>query len=367
MRTAPKPKFHQQRFREFIPNIVFRATWYEQLVRPLLFRLDAETAHRLGLRAIAALRRAPRPLSSAWPQPKVASLEFPNILGLAAGFDKDGRAIEGLFGCGFGHIEVGTVTPRPQTGNPRPRLFRDIPAQAIVNRMGFNNQGMEAVRENLAKVRTRLGPIGVNLGKNKDTPNESAAEDYAMGTRNLAPSADYLAVNVSSPNTPGLRALQEPRTLEAILRAVRAETRKPIFLKLSPDLSDGALKEVVHVAQSCAVDGLICTNTTLEREGTTLTETGGLSGRPLRQRSTRAIQIAFAACGGRLPIIGVGGVSTGADAWEKVTAGASLVQVYSAFVYRGLRLPQLLLGEFDDAWRVAGSPAPSTCIGRDAT
>ena len=317
-----------------------------RLLRPLLFRLGAEPAHELGLWALSMADIAP-PLArlarrrAGGDRPAlrttVAGLEFPNPLGLAAGLDKNAEAVVGLFGLGFGFVEIGTVTPRPQPGNPRPRLFRIPEQQAIINRMGFNNDGMHAVAERLRELPWRPGPIGVNLGKNKDTPLEKAVDDYLACAQTLGPLGDYVVVNLSSPNTPGLRSLQEPEALEALLQAVRKVVGRPLFLKIAPDLGDEAVDAVVDVAAGCGVNGLVCTNTTLSRpfEHPLAAEAGGLSGRPLKARATEVIRRAFRRSQGALPIIGVGGILSADDAREKIAAGASLVQLYTGLIYRG--------------------------------
>ncbi len=353
-------------------------TVYQSLLRPLLFRLDAELAHELGMGSLglldlspalaAALRRsikADRPSLHA----RVAGLDFPNPVGLAAGLDKNGEAIIGLLALGFGSIEVGTVTPRPQPGNDKPRVFRLPEHQALINRMGFNNLGMQALAGRLRELEWRPAPIGVNLGKNKDTPNERAVEDYVSGARLLSPLADYVVVNLSSPNTPGLRALQEPKALEAVLLATRAEVRgRPLFLKIAPDLGDEAVDAVIDVVLSCGVEGVICTNTTITRpfEHALASEAGGLSGKPVAARSTEVIRRVFRRTEGRLPIIGVGGIFSGADAWEKICAGASLVQVYTGFIYAGPTMVPALLDELERRLHEAGVTSLAQAVGRDA-
>ncbi len=322
---------------------------YKSLLRPLLFRVPAETAHHLGIGALALMEGAPsvarafRRATGAEDERlkrRVFGIDFPNPLGLAAGLDKNAEAIVGLFALGFGFIEVGTVTPRPQPGNELPRLFRAPAHQALINRMGFNNAGAHAMASKLRELDWRPGPIGVNLGKNKDTPLEKAHEDYAAGARILAALADYLVVNLSSPNTPGLRSLQEPRALEQILRATIAEAgAKPVLLKIAPDLTDDAVDDAAEVATRCGAAGLIATNTTLARPFP-FDEAGGLSGRPLRERSTEVV----ARCArSPLPVIGVGGVFSAADVTEKLAAGAALVQLYSGLIYEGPALVKQLL------------------------
>jgi dihydroorotate dehydrogenase len=280
----------------------------------------------------------------------VAGLRFGNPTGLAAGFDKSATAVAAFRAFGFGFVEVGTVTPRPQVGNPLPRLFRLPADEAVINRMGFNNDGAIAVAQRL-RMSPRCLPIGVNLGKNADTPLERALEDYCACLDELYDVGDYIVINVSSPNTPGLRTLQASANLRALLSGVQARNRslararqtrpRPLFVKIAPDLEPRAMGDIVEAVQVCAVDGIIATNTTTGREGLTTptAEPGGLSGRPLRQRSTEVIRYMFRRAQGRLPIIGVGGIFSAADAYEKICAGASLVQLYTGLIYRGPALP----------------------------
>ena len=291
-----------------------------RFARPFLFLLPAETAHRLGMWALARVGRwlglCRRLRARALPADadlsmKVSGLAFPNPIGLATGLDKDAEAVEALFGFGFGFVEVGTLTPRPQPGNPRPRLFRVRNQRALINRLGFNNHGAAAAAARLRALAWRPGPLGVNIGKNKDTPLEAASADYVACLETLAPLADYLVVNASSPNTPGLRQLQEPETLTALLLSVRRRldevaADKPLFLKVAPDLAPEAVDAIVDVALACQIDGLIATNTTIQRPVAhpLAAEAGGLSGAPLRQLSNAVIRRAYARSGGKLPIIG---------------------------------------------------------------
>jgi dihydroorotate dehydrogenase len=320
------------------------------LLRWLLFRLDPERAHRLAQRILGRvgprLARARRPR----PRPRLAvrvlGLAFDSPIGLAAGFDKGDCAVAGLFALGFSHVEIGTLTPRPQGGNERPRLFRLPEHRALVNRMGFNNEGMETCARRLAALppEARFGPVGVNVGKNKATPNERAADDYLACIDRLHPFADYLVVNISSPNTPGLRELQEREPLERLLRACagrlgQVAPGKPLLVKLAPDLEPEALDEAVDVAVSAGAAGIIATNTTLSRRGVeghpAAREAGGLSGAPLEGLSTAVVRRIAARVGGRVPVVGCGGVMTAEDAYAKIRAGASLVQVYTGLVYGG--------------------------------
>jgi dihydroorotate dehydrogenase len=324
------------------------------VVRGPLFCLSPERAHALTLRALRALGavapgvRAP-PHGASPPDPAVSAmgLSFANRVGIAAGFDKNGTAVDGLLALGFGHVEVGTVTPKPQAGNPQPRVFRLVAANALINRMGFPNDGAERVVARL-KSRTRKGVVGVNIGKNAVTPLERAVDDYVACFRVVASVADYVTVNVSSPNTAGLRTLQQADQLRPLLGAVLDEARTyevssgrkvPILLKVSPDLSDEGLKEIGSVALSLPVAGIIATNTTLARDAVQgqphAQETGGLSGSPLVRRSREAVRLLRSVVGPQFCIVGVGGVSSAEDARLLREAGADLVQVYTALVYRG--------------------------------
>ncbi|MBI5630641.1 MAG: quinone-dependent dihydroorotate dehydrogenase [Elusimicrobia bacterium] len=332
---------------------------YEKLLRPLLFRMDPERAHEMTVSLLDLCQKipgAPGALRSCFSAPgglqvKAFGLEFPNPVGLAAGFDKDCRLAGVLPSLGFGFLELGSVTLRPQPGNSRPRVFRIPEAEAVVNRLGFNSSGAAAAAGNLASLRARPVPIGVNLGLNADCPRERAAEEYAATFKILEPHGDYFAVNVSSPNTAGLRDLQQVERLEKILGALQAANKKgkPILVKISPDLSDGQLKDVVTLIQKMAA-GVIATNTTLSREGVPGAEglQGGLSGAPLRRRATELIADISRLAGGRLPIIGVGGISSGKDVLEKIAAGACLVQLYTGLIYRGPGAVAKILRELGD-------------------
>ena len=311
-------------------------TFYS-LLRPLMFALDGEQAHRL---TIAALKLLP-PASPPKPDPvlatRVAGIDFPNPIGLAAGFDKDAEVPRAMLGLGFGFVEVGTLTPLPQGGNPRPRLFRLAEDEAVINRMGFNNGGQAAALERLRG--PRPGVIGVNVGANKDSPDRIA--DYVTGVTAMAGVADYLTVNISSPNTPGLRALQDPGALTALLAAVRAARGAdgpPIFLKVAPDLEPADIDEIARIAIDSGVDALIVANTTISRPPLASRhagEAGGLSGAPLRDLAQQRLADFRSASGGALPLIGAGGIASAEDAYARIRAGASLVQLYSALVYRG--------------------------------
>src|SRR3954453_7905158 len=307
------------------------------LLRPLIFALDAERAHRL---TIAALKLSPARRPPA-PDPvlatNVAGLAFPNPVGLAAGFDKDAEAPAAMLGLGFGFIEVGTVTPRPQAGNPKPRLFRLAEDRAVINRMGFNNAGQPAAFDRLQRRGHRHGIVGVNVGANKDSPDWIA--DYVAGVRAMSPVVEYLTVNISSPNTPGLRGLQEEGALDELLAAIQeARSGKPIFLKVAPDLNPGDPERIVRAAIDHKIDAIIVSNTTVSRpslKSRHANETGGLSGEPLKPLAVDALRQFRRAGGGEMPLVGVGGIGSADDAWERIRAGASLVQLYTAMVYEG--------------------------------
>jgi dihydroorotate dehydrogenase len=319
------------------------------LARPLLFALDAEFAHqltleladaplRLGLLRVARVPDAPR---------RVMGLEFPNPVGLAAGLDKNAAHVDALARLGFGFIEVGTVTPRPQPGNPKPRLFRLPAAQALINRMGFNNVGLDAFLDNLSRASWR-GVLGINIGKNFDTPLEKAGDDYAACLERVYARASYVSINVSSPNTQQLRELQEDRNLDALLRRLVALRQRladqhgrcvPLALKVAPDLDAAQIQSIADAVRRHAIDAVIATNTSVSREGVVglrhADEAGGLSGAPIRARATAALAALAAALKGELPLIGSGGIVSGADAAERMAAGASLVQLYTGLIYRG--------------------------------
>jgi dihydroorotate dehydrogenase len=325
------------------------------LARPFLFGLDPEAAHDLTLDTIARLQNTPA--MCLWAQPRVsdpvtlAGLTFPNRIGLAAGLDKNGRCVDGLGAMGFGFIEVGTVTPKAQPGNPKPRMFRLKEARALINRLGFNNGGLEAFVANVQRARSFRaagGIVGLNIGKNAATPIERAADDYLAALAGVFPFADYVAVNISSPNTKNLRALQSDEALDALLAALRARRdalaeqharRVPMFLKIAPDLDEAQVDLIAATLQRHGIDGVIATNTTIERGAVQglrhAEEAGGLSGAPVLEASNRVIARLRQQLGPRLPIIGVGGVMSGADARAKRDAGADLVQVYTGLIYRG--------------------------------
>lgn len=332
---------------------------YRNVLKPLLFRLEAEHAHEVGVDALALLSRV-RPLCAAmerWNQLSPAlyrpvecfGLKFPNAVGLAAGFDKNGRAWPAAAALGFGHVEIGTVTLQAQPGNPRPRAFRFPQEEAVINRMGFNNGGAAALAKRLEKLSSlgrRKIPLGINLGKSKVTPLDRAMEDYLGSFRLLADHADYVVVNVSSPNTPGLRELQDAAWLKPLLvalvdenraRAGAGKARRPLLLKIAPDLSFAQIDAALAVIDELKLDGIIATNTTLARPGAlaAVEQAGGLSGRPVQKRSTQIINYISRTTNGRLPIIGVGGIVDEVSAGEKIDAGATLVQLYTGLIYRG--------------------------------
>jgi len=325
------------------------------LTRPFLFGLDAERAHELTLNAIARLQGTP--LQCLWWQPRVddpvrlAGLTFPNRIGLAAGLDKNGRCIDGFGAMGFGFVEVGTVTPQAQPGNPKPRLFRLPRAHALINRLGFNNDGLAAFVDHIGRsesFRRHGGVLGLNIGKNASTPIERAVDDYLLGLEGVFPHADYVTINVSSPNTKDLRNLQGDAALDALLSSLvarrdalaRAWARQvPLMLKVAPDLDETQLRAIAVAVSRHGIDGVIATNTTVARDAvqgcTHADQAGGLSGAPLLEPSNRAIRVLRAELGRSVPIIGVGGVLSGADACAKLEAGADLVQIYTGLIYKG--------------------------------
>lgn len=320
------------------------------LLRPALFSLDPEDAHRLTLASLDVAERTGllKLLPRAAGKPvRVMGIDFPNAVGLAAGLDKDGAHIDALAALGFGFVEIGTVTPRPQAGNPRPRLFRLREARAIINRMGFNNLGVDNLVQNVA-ASGFTGVLGINIGKNKDTPNEQAVDDYLACLDKVYAHARYVTVNISSPNTQNLRELQKDEALDALLSAIKLRQSElaqrhgkyvPIALKIAPDLDDTQIAAIAALLMMHRMDAVIATNTTLARDAVAglphAAEAGGLSGAPVREASTRVIRALAHHLGNEVPIIGVGGILSGADAAEKIAAGASLVQVYSGLIYRG--------------------------------
>ncbi len=311
-------------------------------IRPLLFTLDAERAHRMTIRALRLKPSGAAPVSSPRLATRVAGLDFPNPIGVAAGFDKDAQVADAMLGLGFGFTEVGTLTPFPQAGNPRPRLFRLIEDRAVINRMGFNNGGQAAAHERLLRRNARPGIVGVNIGANKDATDRIA--DYANGVAVMAGVARYLTINISSPNTPGLRALQDRGALTELLAAVRgarAPGGPPIFLKVAPDLEPADIDDIAAVLDAQPLDGLVVSNTTIGRpalRSARAGESGGLSGAPLKNLALR--RLADFRSVTALPLIGAGGIASAEDAYARIRAGASLVQLYSALVYEGPGLAQ---------------------------
>ncbi len=333
------------------------------LARPFLFALDAETAHGVALKAIeAAYRSGANPLLARQPAPfptRAFGLDFANPMGLAAGLDKNGAHVDALLSLGFGSVEVGTVTPRAQAGNPKPRMFRLPDQLAVINRLGFNNDGVDALVRNVARARRR-GIVGINIGKNADTPIERAVDDYLICLERVYALADYVTVNISSPNTAGLRDLQQDDSLQALVGTLREAQEKfaaqhgkrtPMLIKIAPDLDDAQIDSIARILLDAKVDGIIATNTTVSRvaiHGHRLEhETGGLSGKPLYAKSTAVLSRLRARVGDRIPLIGVGGILSGGDAVAKITAGAKLLQVYTGMIYCGPKL----IGECVEALR----------------
>ena len=344
-----------------------------RLIKPALFALDSETGHRLAIRSLAALpRRAPAaaggPLAV-----EVAGLTFPNPVGVAAGFDKDAEVPDALLGLGFGFTEVGSITPLPQAGNPRPRLFRLVEDQAVINRMGFNNGGAEAALARLRARAGRPGIVAVNIGANKYSADRIA--DYAVMARMMAPFSSYLCVNVSSPNTPGLRALQDEGALSALIDAVIAARNAampsappPIFLKVAPDLEPADIDAIARIAIDKALGALVVSNTTISRPALRshhAGETGGLSGAPLRSLATQRLRDFRKATGAAIPLVGVGGIATAEHAWERIRAGASLVQLYSAMVYEGPGLGARIVRGLERLMRRDGFASIAEAVGSE--
>ena len=342
---------------------------FYSLIRPAIFALDAERAHGLS---IAALKGAPagRPVASGGPLAiEVAGIAFPNPLGMAAGYDKDAEIPDALLGLGFGHVEVGSITPLPQPGNPRPRLFRLVKDEAVINRMGFNNGGAEAATARLRKRRGKPGIVGINVGANKDSTDRIA--DYALMAEIMAPLATYLTVNISSPNTPGLRALQDEGALVALLDGVleaRGVDGPPIFLKVAPDLEPADVDAIARIALDKGLGALIVSNTTIERpplQSPHRDEAGGLSGAPLRAKALERLRDFRKATGAAIPLVGVGGIATAEHAWERIRAGASLVQLYSAMVYRGPGIAREIASGLEALMRRDGFACIADAVGSE--
>ena len=307
------------------------------LVRPFAFALDAERAHRLTIRALKLMPPHRPPDVPASLKSRVAGIDFPSPIGLAAGFDKDAEVAEQMLSLGFGFVEVGTITPRPQEGNPKPRLFRLKDDRAVINRMGFNNAGLPSAFDRLQQCSHSHGVIGVNVGANKDSADR--IPDYVEGVRAMAPVASYITINISSPNTPGLRQLQDEGALRELLAAVReVRTKRPVFLKVAPDLEDGDPERIVRAAIDHGIEAIVVSNTTVSRpplQSRWAGEQGGLSGAPLKALALEALRKFRTASGGEMLLIGAGGIATAEDAFERIRAGASLIQLYSAMVYEG--------------------------------
>jgi len=341
-----------------------------RLIRPALFMLDAERAHRLTidlLRLRTGTGFTPEPRWTPELETVIGGLSFPNPVGLAAGFDKDAEVFEQTLSMGFGFVEVGTLTPLPQKGNPTPRLFRLVEDEAVINRMGFNNAGQDAALGRLAKRFRTRGIVGVNVGANKDSIDRVA--DYVNGVRAMAPVADYLTINISSPNTPGLRGLQDEGALDELLAGVRqVGAKKPIFLKVAPDLAEGDPERIVRAAIDHGVGAIIVSNTTVSRPPLTsrfAAEAGGLSGAPLQPLAVEALRRFRRASGGEMPLVGVGGIASAEDAWQRIRAGASLVQLYSAMVYEGPGIAKRIVRGLEALMRRDGFASVAEAVGSE--
>lgn len=340
------------------------------LARPWLMVMEPEVAHALSIRGLkTGLVRNPSKYDDPILATDVLGIRFANPIGSAAGFDKDGEVPNAVFGLGFGFAEVGTVTPRPQAGNPKPRIFRLPTERGVINRLGFNSGGMAAVARNLRRKKATR-PIGINVGANRDSADRIA--DYVVCIQELGPHADYLAVNISSPNTPGLRALQSRDALQELIARVLAardglERRPPLLVKVAPDLTERDVTDIADIALTSGLDGLIVGNTTVSRPdgllGESATEDGGLSGRPLFALSTRILADFFAATGGKIPLIGTGGISSGTDAYAKIRAGASLIQLYTALFYEGPGLVPRMKRELAHLLRRDGFGSVAEAVG----
>ncbi|WP_438349782.1 quinone-dependent dihydroorotate dehydrogenase [Paenibacillus sp. FA6] len=360
---------------------------YKNVAKPILFKIDPEKAHHLvvgGLHTAGSIPGVSHVLRSLWGVKETADLavdlfglHFPTPVGLAAGLDKNGVAVQGFSSIGFGFMEVGTVTPKGQSGNEQPRLFRLPPDEALVNRMGFNNEGIDAMERRLSTNQRRRIPVAINIGKNKLTPNEEAYKDYQECIRKLYPYGDFFVVNISSPNTPDLRNLQYGSELSSLLSHIMEEMQeqarkhnnsKHILVKIAPDVSDSELESMVEVLQTSGVSGVIATNTTLSREGlnhSNAKESGGLSGKPLSNRSTEIISRIYSQSHGSLPIIGSGGIFTGKDAYEKIRAGASLVEIYTSLIYEGPDVNRKIHAELRKCLLQDGFSHISEAVGAD--
>jgi len=359
-----------------------------RMIRPLFFAMDPEAAHELTIASLKLAQQVPGGtdlmrnvyhFADSRLAMRLWDLDFSNPVGLAAGFDKHANVYRALAALGFGFVEVGTITPVGQAGNPKPRLFRLKEHEAIINRMGFNNHGAEEAAHNLQAYASAGVPIGINIGKNKVTPNEQAADDYERCLEWLYGLGHYFVINVSSPNTPNLRDLQETESLRQLLRRINGKARlleaagakrKPILLKVAPDMADEHMHDLVRAALEEGISGIIATNTTLSREAVAehprAGETGGLSGKPLEERSTAWVREIYQEVGGRIPIIGVGGIFSGADAYRKIRAGASLVQVYTGMAYRGPNIARLINRELLQEMERDGIRHVAEAVGLDA-
>ena len=337
------------------------------LVRPFAFALDAERAHRLTIRALKLMPPHRPPDVPASLKSRVAGIDFPSPIGLAAGFDKDAEVAEQMLSLGFGFVEVGTITPRPQEGNPKPRLFRLKDDRAVINRMGFNNAGLPSAFDRLQQCSHSHGVIGVNVGANKDSADR--IPDYVEGVRAMAPVASYITINISSPNTPGLRQLQDEGALRELLAAVReVRTKRPVFLKVAPDLEDGDPERIVRAAIDHGIEAIVVSNTTVSRpplQSRWAGEQGGLSGAPLKALALEALRKFRTASGGEMLLIGAGGIATAEDAFERIRAGASLVQLYSAMVYEGPGIARRMAIGLDRLLRREGFASVTAAVGSE--
>jgi dihydroorotate dehydrogenase len=361
---------------------------YRKLAKPILFRMDPEKAHHLIIDGLHSASRIPgvaaalRGMYGVKRSPQLAvdlfGMHFQHPIGLAAGLDKNAKSAAGFSNIGFSFIEVGTVTPKGQAGNEQPRLFRLPPDEALINRMGFNNEGAAAMSERLKRLTDRPIPIAVNIGKNKTTPNETAHEDYRACLKELYTYGDFFVVNISSPNTPDLRALQHGDELRTLLAAVNEEmavqaakhggSSKPVLVKIAPDMTNEQLSYTVDTIMESGASGIIATNTTISREGLThshASEAGGLSGKPVRERSTEVIRAIYQQTGGKLPIIGSGGIFTAADAYDKIRAGASLVEIYTALIYLGPDVIREIAAGLTELMRRDGFERIADAVGAD--
>ena len=361
---------------------------YQKVMKPIFFRMDPETAHHITIGGLSVAGKVPgatgvlQAMYGTGRRPELETelwgVRFPNPIGLAAGLDKDGQAIKAFSAIGFGFIEVGTVTPKPQPGNELPRLYRLPADQALINRMGFNNKGIDYLAERLKEARTRKIPVVANIGKNKATPNEDAIEDYLACIRTLYPYSDVFAVNISSPNTPDLRKLQHGDELKRLLDAVTQEMdvlkkkynkELPILVKIAPDLEQDELERIVSTIHSSRVSGIIATNTTLKRDGLThpnAVQTGGLSGKPLKARAIEVIRSIYKMTEGKLPIVGSGGIFTAEDAYEMIRAGASLVEIYTSLIFKGPGVNREIAKGLSELLKRDGFRHISEAVGTDA-